>query len=113
MSSRAAKTEAFTLKPGWLNRQWLRIQAEAKTWPTWMKEESGGDRMAGYVSDYIKETEAWERVPLSDGMSYREKLDNKWEAEQEREWHEREDESIPEWMDEERITAQAYEGEEA
>jgi hypothetical protein len=61
MSSRAAKTEAFTLKPGWLNRQWLRIQAEAKTWPTWMKEESGGDRMAGYVSDYIKETEAWER----------------------------------------------------
>ena len=29
----------------------------------------------------------------------------------EREWHEREDESIPPWMDEEEITSREYEGE--
>jgi hypothetical protein len=63
-----------------------------------------------YIANYIKETEEWERVPLSDGMSYQEKLDNEWEAQQEREWREREGEDIPSWMDEEVLTARAYEG---
>jgi hypothetical protein len=50
-----------------------------------------------YVGDYIKEQDAQE-------------LDREFKAE--REWAERyADESIPEWMDEERITARAYEGE--
>jgi hypothetical protein len=45
--------------------------------------------MPGYVADYIKEQEH--------------------DKEQEREWHERETERIPSWMDEERITAERYE----
>lgn len=49
-----------------------------------------------YVGDYIKEQDAQE-------------LDREFKAE--REWAERyADESIPEWMDEEEITAREYEG---
>jgi hypothetical protein len=39
--------------------------------------------------------------------------ENERDEASEREWHEREDESIPPWMDEEEITRLAYEGEEA
>jgi hypothetical protein len=42
-----------------------------------------------YIADYIKEQE--------------------YEAASEREWREREGEDIPSWMDEETLTAEAYE----
>lgn len=45
--------------------------------------------MAGYVADYIKEQER--------------------EQAEEREWHEREGEHLPSWMDEEKITADRFE----
>jgi hypothetical protein len=62
-------------------------------------KQNKGLMSSQYIANYIKETEEWERVPLSDGMSYQEKLDN-----------EREGEDIPSWMDEETLTARAYEG---
>jgi hypothetical protein len=30
----------MTLKPGWINRQFARVERDAKTWPEWMRRET-------------------------------------------------------------------------
>lgn len=37
----SATKENGWLKPGWINRQFARVEADVKTWPPWMRRETG------------------------------------------------------------------------
>ena len=38
------------LKPGWLNRQFEKVEKDVRDWPDWMKREAGLDVKYGTTS---------------------------------------------------------------
>jgi hypothetical protein len=41
----------MTLKPGWLNRQFARVEEEVRQWPEWMRREAGFEERRNEVND--------------------------------------------------------------
>jgi hypothetical protein len=53
----------MTLKAGWLDRQFARVNEEVREWPPWMRREAGFTEPSTPETDHMPESKAQTPIP--------------------------------------------------